>query len=161
MADGYVTLRNFSASELIFDEAETRAILKFFFPNMQRRIDVETMTEPLRNFAQGLLVEAVDATYALGFIEILWKTFYNPGAGIKQALTKLGRKASRHWFKHASQKDLLNAEISSAVRAQLERSFRLTLSALFENVAKATQTQRTHIAYVSGVESLNPVRAKG
>ena len=159
LSGGFVTLRNFSERELIFDEAETKAILKFFFPNMQRRIDVATMTVPLRNFAQGLLVEAVDATYALGFVEILWKTFYNPGAGMKTVLTKLGRKASRHWFKHASQMDFLNAEVSSAVRAQLERSFRLTLSAIFEDVAKATQTQRTHIAFVSSAESFNATKA--
>ena len=86
MPGRFVTLRNFSEDELIFDEAETKDILKFFFPYLQQRIDAATITTELRNFAQGLLVEAIDATYALGYIEIIWRTSYNPGSGMMKAL---------------------------------------------------------------------------
>lgn len=118
---------------------------------MRTRLVDASMTTPLRGFAQGLMVEAVDATYALGFVEIVWKTFYNPGAGMKQALSKLGRKASRHWFKHARENDLLNAQVASAVRAQLERSFKLSFLAILDGVAKAPSTQKLHVAYVSEI----------
>ena len=36
MSDGFVTLRSFSESELIFDHAETKGVLKFFFQGMRR-----------------------------------------------------------------------------------------------------------------------------
>lgn len=148
MSTSTVTLRNFSESELIFDEAETKHILKFFFQHLQHRIDPATVSTELRNFAQGLLVEAVDATYALGFIEIIWRTSYNPGNGMLKALSKIGRRAARHWFKHASPDDLLNAKISSRVRDQLALSFASVFSMMLEGIARAPQTRRTHIAHV-------------
>lgn len=148
MPDSTVTLRNFSDNELIFDDDDTRAILKFFFPQLRQRIDDASITRAYRNFAQGLLVEAIDATYMLGYIEILFRTSYNPGAGMAKALKKLGRKAARHWFKHTSQDDLLAAKISHRVRDQLARSFKIIIEALLAGVASTTQTQRPRIASV-------------
>ncbi len=77
MSTAYVTLRPFAENELIFDETETKDILKFFFLHLRERIDTVSMTTELRNFAQGLLVEAIDATYALGYLEILFRASYN------------------------------------------------------------------------------------
>lgn len=149
MPGRFVTLRNFSEDELIFDEAETKDILKFFFPYLRQRIDAATITTELRNFAQGLLVEAIDATYALGYIEIIWRTSYNPGSGMMKTLSKVGRKAAKHWFKHATQRDLLKAKISSRVRDQLAHSFSSVFPMMLDGVAKATQVQRTHIAHIN------------
>lgn len=151
MSGGFVTLRNFSEGELIFDEAETKDILKFFFQHLRHRVDAATVTTELRNFAQGLLVEAVDATYALGYIEIIWRTSYNPGNGMLKALSKIGRKGAKHWFKHATQHDLLKAKISSRVRDQLAHSFASIFPMMLEGVAmapQAPQTRRTHSAHV-------------
>ena len=149
MSGGFVTLRNFSESELIFDEAETRDILKFFFQHLRHRIDAATITMELRNFAQGLLVEAIDSTYALGYIEIIWRTSYNPGNGMLKTLSKVGRKAAKHWFKHATQQDLLKAKISSRVRDQLAHSFASVFPMMLEGIARAPQTRRTHVAHVN------------
>lgn len=149
MSAGFVTLRDFSETELIFDEAETKDILKFFFQHLRQRIDTATITTELRNFAQGLLVEAIDATYALGYIEIIWRTSYNPGSGMLKALSKMGRKAAKHWFKHATQQDLLKAKISSRVRDQLARSFKSDFPMMLDGIASVIPTRRAHVAYVN------------
>lgn len=148
MSASFITLRDFREQELIFDEIETKEILTFFFRHLRQRISTVTITTELRNFAQGLLVEAIDATYALGYIEILWRTAYNPGSGMLKALSKLGRKAAKHWFKHATQKDLFKAKVSSRVRDQLARSFSSVFPMMLDGVARTTHTRRTHVAYV-------------
>jgi hypothetical protein len=57
-----VELRRFSEAELIFDPQETKDILKFFFVADGPGIDAAEITSELRNLAQGLIVEGVDAT---------------------------------------------------------------------------------------------------
>lgn len=148
MSGDFLTLRNFSEHELIFDEAETKAILKFFFQHHRQRIDAATVTTGLRNFAQGLLVEAVDATYALGYVEILLATFYNPGGGMKKALTKAGRKAARHWFKHATDRDLHNAKVAEAVRLTLSNAFKTPLQEQLDGLALGHAGRRIFLAHV-------------
>ena len=82
------------------------------------------ITPELSKFAQGLLVEAVDATYAMGWIELAFRWAANPGAGMKKALQKLARSAARRWFKHLKNQSLLDVKIYESVRAQLARNFR-------------------------------------
>jgi len=161
MSGGFVALRKFSESELIFDETETRDILKFFFQHLRHRIDAVTVSTELRNFAQGLLVEAVDATYALAYVEIIWRTSYNPGNGMTKALSKVGRKAAKHWFKHATQHDLLQAKISSRVRDQLAHSFASVFPMMLEGIARAPQTWCTHVAHVRYGQPSNTDRLWG
>jgi hypothetical protein len=48
MSGGFVTLRNFGEHELIFDEMETKDILKFFFQNHRQRIDAAAVTPWVR-----------------------------------------------------------------------------------------------------------------
>ena len=148
MSGSFVTLRSFSESELILDAGETKEILRFFFPHHRQRIEVAIITLELRNFAQGLLVEAIDATYALGYVEILVKAIYNPGAGMVKILSKIGRRAAKHWFKHATQKDLLKAKISSRVRDKLAQNFASVLPMMLEGIAKGKEARRTNVAYV-------------
>ena len=148
MPTACVTLRNFTESELIFDETETKDILKFFFRHLRERIDTASMTTELRNFSQGLLVEAIDATYALGYLEILFRASYNPGNGMLKALSKLGRKGAKHWFKHATQADLLRAKVSSRVRDQLALSFASVFPMMLEGIARTNEPRRNPVAHV-------------
>lgn len=148
MSGNFVTLHHFNEGELVFDENETKEILKFFFLSLRQRIELTAMTTELREFAQGLLVEAIDATYALGYVEVIFKTFYNPGHGMAKVLSKAGGKLAKHWFKHATQRDLIKAKISSRVRDQLAQNFASVLLMMLDGIAKATQIRSTHIAYV-------------
>lgn len=148
MSDGFITLRNFSESELIFDETETKDMLKFFFQAFRPRIEVAVITTELRNFAQGVMIAAIDATYKLGYIEILLKTYYTPGSSMKKMLLKIGGKAAQHWFKHATCRDLMRAKISSRVRDQLAVNFKTPFSLLLDGVVGATQERKTLMAYM-------------
>jgi len=113
-------------ADLVFDEAETRAILKFFWPHLGGRIDTADVGNNLRRFAQTILIVAVDATYALGFVESLVNAVRGP-ARSAGALVSLGRKlafgAGRNWFKHASRSDLKHPKVAQSVRLSVARNF--------------------------------------
>lgn len=142
-----VTLRKFTSSELLFDDEETRQILKFFFNNQQQTVNQLTINDKVREFAQGLLVEAVDASYAMGFIEALFKASANPSAGTKQVLTKFANKAAKHWFKHASADNLLKVEIYEIVRSRIALNFGRYLAMLASGIAKKETSFTAMVAY--------------
>ena len=138
----YMHLRNFNESELIFDEQETKEILKFFFQADRQKIESIQITNELRNLAQGLLVAAVDASYAMGWVELTFRWAVNPGSGLKKALQKLARRAVRYWFKHLKQdQSLTDAKIYESIREQLARNFRSAFQIIL--LAKA-HDQRKH-----------------
>jgi len=122
---GHMQLRNFTEAELMFDEQETKEILKFFFQGDRQLIESAQITNDLRNLAQGLLVAAVDASYAMGWVELAFRWAVSPGAGLKKALQKLGQRAARHWFKHLQHgQSLTDAKIYERVRDKLAQNFR-------------------------------------
>jgi hypothetical protein len=86
---------------------------------------------------QLLLVEAIDATYALGYVEILLNTFYSPSQGLKKALMKAAKKAARHWFKHATDRNLHNARVAESVRRQLSNAFATPMQEQLDGLALA------------------------
>jgi hypothetical protein len=122
-----VFLQHFPPSQLIFDDAETRGLLQFFFKADWQLIGGLSMTDELRNFAQGLLVEAVDASSGMGYVEALFRATANPMAGIRKVFAKFARRAARQWFKHATEKDLLDIRVYEMVRSRLALNFRSVL----------------------------------
>ena len=89
------------------------------------------MTDQDINFAQGLLVEAIDASYKMGYVHIIFDSFYGkiPGSfsSIRDICKSFIKKAAKHWFKHLGRKKLEDAEIYVAVRNQLALNFRSVL----------------------------------
>ena len=134
MAGKTIHLRVFSKAELVFDDDETRAILSFFFPHQEQQVAQTSLTDELRGFAQALLVEAVDATYALGYVEALFQSFYfrMPSVPMREALRKLGRNGLKNWFRHAKQKDLSNPKVFEIVRKQISSQFSNPLRIMLE-----------------------------
>lgn len=150
MPDDFVYLREFKESELVFDADETREILKFFFPTLTQQIQSVGVTNQIRNFAQALLIEAIDKTYALGYVEVLFKAIRNPGAGMKKILSKIGYKSAAHWFKHATRHDLLlSAKISSRVRDAISWKFKSDAYLLLSGVASNKRLNTTRVAFVT------------
>ncbi len=118
-------LRQFKPEELLFNEDETRIVLKFIFkPTDHALIDSLPMSDGLHEFAQGLLVEAIDASYAIGFVRALIESTANPVKGAREILKSFGKKASKLWFKHATVHDLMNVKVYQFVLDELVRSFR-------------------------------------
>jgi hypothetical protein len=121
-----VSLRHFSADELIFDQQECFAILRFFFIDVG--IQAASLTVRDRSFAQALLVEAVDASYRMGFVEIVFDTFFGKTPVSMAAVRKLAqrflRQTAEHWFRHATRDNLSDPKIYESVRATLARNAR-------------------------------------
>jgi hypothetical protein len=70
----------------------------------------------LRNFAQGLMVEALDASEAMGWIQVVFdsvtKTMMKKGErSVFDLYKKLIKKGGKHWFKHFLNKNLSELEI--------------------------------------------------
>lgn len=120
-------LRQFQPNELLFNDQETIAILNFFF--------LDSLVPPSvgdrdRAFAQALLVEAIDSSYYMSWIERIWRAGSKPTAslkGVSKMLRKLAqdevrRRASR-WFRHATEEDLLDAKIYETVRLTLGSAY--------------------------------------
>lgn len=102
--------------ELVFDENETRQILKFFYPADVPGISRMTVAEETRWLAQAMLVAAIDGSYAPALVGSLDKTAVRPAPGMRSLVNKLARRCGVHWFKHATQDDLFDARIADSVR---------------------------------------------
>ena len=130
----YKTLRKFTPDEWLFDEEETRTVLKFIFAKPHHKhIDSLPMDDRLREFAQALLVEAIDASYAIGYVHGLFRSVKNPVKGALKIMKTFGKEASQHWFKHASVHDLQNAQIYNFVKDEVARRF---IKRLGDHIAK-------------------------
>ncbi|MBL1275350.1 MAG: hypothetical protein COB30_004630 [Ectothiorhodospiraceae bacterium] len=112
----YKKLRTFDLDELLFDEEETRIVLKFIFAETHHKlIDSLPMSDGLRELAQALLVEAIDASYAIGYVHGLFISVKNPVKGALTILKSFGKEANQNWFKYASVSDLQNAQVYNFV----------------------------------------------
>jgi len=122
-------LRRFRPSEIHLTRDEAWKVLRFFWPNTSVR--PQQITQQDRAFAQALLVEAIDRSHAMGYVETLYRSWFGRGVaptykGIKKAASKFARKALKRWFKHATGDDLKDPEIYESVRVTLARNFRST-----------------------------------
>jgi hypothetical protein len=122
-----VGLRRFGEGEIYLSQHEAWTLLKFFWPYL--RLTEKELTPSDINFAQGLLVEAIDASYKMGYVHIVYDTFYAkvPGslAGVKSLIKSFAKKAARHWFKHVTARtNFDDVEIYDAVRGQLAVNFK-------------------------------------
>ena len=124
----YKQLRQFAPEELIFDKDETQIVLKFIFkPTDHELIDSLPMSDYLRGFAQGLLLEAIDASYAVGYVKGLFESTANPTKGAIKLIKSFGKKAAKHWFKHATRHDLNNIKVYDFVKNHIAKGFRTQL----------------------------------
>lgn len=92
-----------------------------------------------------MLLEAIDGSYALGFVQSIFGSVMHPGDGAKGVLLKFGRKAAKYWFKHAKANDLSNIKIYETVRKNIEWSFGGVLL-LYANGLAKNNSDHYHIA---------------
>lgn len=119
MGSYLIRVPDFADDEVFVDEDDARAIFYFYWPEKASQIASLKLTKDALKFAQTLLVAGVDASYALGYIGILTRSMYNPGQGLLRALNKLAKGAAKHWFQHATAKDLTNPKIAYSVRVAI------------------------------------------
>jgi hypothetical protein len=120
-------LKHFSGNDLRLDVEQTRKVLKFFFP--QTDIDHVNVTDEDRSFAQALLVEAIDASAQMGYVQILFEKVYTPPTDfgyIKDLAKNFVKYGLNIWFRHLTGKDFTDPKIYMTVRNQLALNFRST-----------------------------------
>jgi hypothetical protein len=121
-------------SDLVYNEDETKQILKFFWPESSNAIDKLALTDDVRRLAQSALIAAVDGSYAMGFIDTLAHVIMRRNRDIRTLVRRLARGFARSYWRHATQHDLEDARIYESVRAtiawQLGDSFAMILRGL-------------------------------
>jgi len=101
---------NIRISELAFkteggehDDEKYRTILKFFFDDKKQYIDELEMNDQIRCLSQAFLIEAVDRSYAYGYVNMVYNTFFmQPPTGLKSIIAQFTVALKDHWFKNAS-----------------------------------------------------------
>ena len=123
-----IELKRFHSDEIRLTKEQAWRILRFFWPDTS--ILPADLTDEDRSFAQGLLVEAIDSSYHMGYVERLFKSFYMKvpasWSDVEDMVKGFAKAALKHWFKHATQADLINPKIYENVRLTLARNFRST-----------------------------------
>jgi hypothetical protein len=116
------TLRHFTSDELLFDQEQTFTILRYF--GLEPGIQAASLNDEDRSFAQALLVEAVDASYVMGYVNIIFDTFYMKPAvsfdKVKEMTKEFLKKVAEHWFEHATKDNLRDPKIYENVRVRLQ-----------------------------------------
>jgi hypothetical protein len=120
-------LRRFTANEVRLDNQKAFDVLRFFFQH-NTSINISQITIEDRAFAQALLVEAVDASFQMGFIESIFTNAMSLSPSVKDIIKDLLRYAAQSWFRHATGQDISDPKIYESVRVTLVRNFRTVWS---------------------------------
>ncbi|MCK6435161.1 MAG: hypothetical protein HUU30_20405 [Burkholderiaceae bacterium] len=126
---------DFGDDELMFDEGETRQILGFFWPGSRSTIHGLDISNDAKRLAQTALVAAIDGSYAMGYVESLFRSVVRPGSGIPALAKKLARRFIKHWWRHATQDDLRDAKVYESVRVDIARTLRHRIELIQQGAA--------------------------
>ena len=117
------SLQHFSGDTLLVDRQEAWKILVWFFGG-NSGISPTTLTENDMSFAQALIVEAVDASENVGWIEAIWRSTATPPKDLKSLFKKLARNLMKQWLKNSKPIDFENPKIYTMVKDALSRNWR-------------------------------------
>lgn len=117
-------LKHFTPEEILLTEDDAKKVYQFFFPESQQIIDEikngKKFDHLHMQFAQALLVEGLDRSYEMGYVDILVSSLFNKKKSLNSAKTifkKFAKKSFSHWFEHATEDELWeDAEIYEAIR---------------------------------------------
>jgi hypothetical protein len=133
-------LRKFSDSEVFLSSEDAKAVFVFFFPSSTPPTGELTMEQ--RKFAQGLLLEGIDASFKVGFVEALWSAAYGSSReteaakAIRTLCKEFARKALKHWWQHSNGEKLEDVRIYESVRVAVARNFRTEYEMMMQGVAQ-------------------------
>jgi hypothetical protein len=132
------TLQKFSPSELLLDEADTRAVLRYFWPDKARQIDSAPVTDEMRGFAQGLIVEATDASLTMAITKTIFERFFmRRTRSLKSIAKSAGKVIQQAWRSQRMRNKQINLDlvmIYDSVRVTLARNFRTELELMLMGV---------------------------
>jgi hypothetical protein len=124
-ASNDIYLRHFEPADIVISADDANLILRFFFGNNVP--PGAQLTAGDVAFAQALFLEAIDKSYAMGYVHALYDCFYMkiPGSfdSVIDMAKSFAKKAAKQWFDHATGEDLTNPRIYAAVRGMISANF--------------------------------------
>jgi hypothetical protein len=115
-------LKHFKSDEIKISRENAQRILVFFFG--KNVPSPESLSNEDMSFAQALLLEAIDKSYAMGYVEALFNSFYMKiPMDIQEMVKDFMKQAARNWFDHATGKDFSNPKIYDSVRVMICNNF--------------------------------------
>ena len=120
-----VNVPDIADQDLVYDEEETKQILKFFWPLEAKEIDALTVNNEYRRLAQTALIAAIEGSYALSFPKAIIESFIGSKRSIKKFAEKLAKKFVKNWWKHTTWEKLADVEIYESVRVIVARNLNL------------------------------------
>lgn len=117
------TLKKFSGDEIVLSNQEAWQVLLFFFGG-NAGISPAALTDNDRSFAQALLLEAIDASEAMSWIETLYNSAMKLKPDVKDILKAMAKKFVKDWFKKATKKTLEDPTIYQSIKNSLTRNWR-------------------------------------
>lgn len=121
-----MSLQHFAEAEIKLSQHDAFGALRFFW--LEPGCLPQQLTVEDRGFAQALLVEAIDRSYEMGFVEILFRSFYGkiPASfsSVRDMAKAFAKAAAKHWFQYATRKDLEDPQIYENVRRKIAVNFR-------------------------------------
>jgi hypothetical protein len=107
----------FAPAQIFLTQSDAWSVLHFIFGRVGLSHTQLTIADCA--FAQGLLLEAIDASAKVGFAEAFFRSATNPSPTLKGVIWKLAKYAFKSWWKHAKGDDLKNPKIYKMVRNEL------------------------------------------
>lgn len=117
------TLKKFSGDEIVLSNQEAWQVLVFFFGG-NAGISPAALTENDRSFAQALLLEAIDASEAMGFIESIFSSAMKLKPDVKDILKSMAKYYVKTWFRKATKGELEDPKIYQSIKNSLTRNWR-------------------------------------
>ncbi len=118
-------LPKFTPNEIVVSRADAARIYRFFWP--WSKLGPGDMTDKDLAYTQGLLVEAIDASYKIGFVEILFRASARPAMtpdDVVRMIRTIVKRSARHWFRNRGDKSLDDARIYEMVRSFVAYRFK-------------------------------------
>ncbi|WP_218508845.1 hypothetical protein [Variovorax sp. dw_308] len=137
---------DFADADIVLDESDTRDVLAFFWPSRADSIARLAANTEARRFAQRILVAAIDASYAMGYMESLLQTVAMPSKGLAKTGRKLAQRFARQWFKHATRKDLEQVRIYESVCVEVARQYRTQFELLGDGLVSGRKLPPFYLA---------------
>ncbi len=132
-----ITPAHYDEWHIVINRREASAILEFFFQYMKFPVSLITTTD--REFAQALLISAVDSTYLLSWTEKMISVAMKPPASFAGAALSLSwavATAGFTFFQYATAKDLKDMKIYKMVRDALASGYK---AAAINRLASGTE----------------------
>ena len=118
-------LRRFTPGEVILSGHDAFTVLRFF--SIEPGIPPEKLTLEDRAFVQALLVNAIDQSYDMGFVEALYVSVFGktPASltAVAGILSTFAFRATTNWFQYATADDLRNPRIYESIRILVKDHF--------------------------------------